>query len=96
MDIDNNNIYILGRSLGGAVACHVASNAANRLKIKGVILENTFTSISDVATRKFYLLSKLIAPFLRNKWESINEIRSFACPILFIVGEIIVYLGKKD
>jgi|JI6StandDraft_1071083.scaffolds.fasta_scaffold11265_1 fermentation-respiration switch protein FrsA (DUF1100 family) len=82
--IDRNQIYVLGRSLGGAVACHTLSNSENRLMVKGVILENTFPSIADILKRG--ILSSLLIPLLRNKWESIKEIPSIACPIMFISG----------
>lgn len=45
-DINNNRIFVFGRSLGGAVACELAMNKGNSLK--GVILENSFTSIADM------------------------------------------------
>lgn len=45
-DINNNRIFVFGRSLGGAVAAQLAQNKGNQ--IQGVILENTFTSIADM------------------------------------------------
>ena len=86
--IDRSQIYILGRSLGGAVGCYVASNSENRPTIKGLILENTFTSIADVLRSRFSILSWVLTPLLRNKWESIKEIPSIMCPILFIIGTL--------
>lgn len=87
-EIDRSQIYILGRSLGGAVACYVASNSENRLMIKGIILENTFTSLADVVRKNFRLLSYLMVPLLRNHWNSKAEIKSIPCPILFITGTV--------
>ncbi len=40
-------ISVMGKSLGGATAIHLA--AANPGKIRSLIVENTFTSIEDVA-----------------------------------------------
>jgi len=37
---------VFGRSLGGAVAVELAMNKGNHLR--GVIIENTFTSIADM------------------------------------------------
>ena len=45
-DIDNDRIFIFGRSLGGAVAIQLAMVQSNA--IKGLIVENTFTSIADM------------------------------------------------
>ena len=49
LNMDNVNpdrIFVFGRSLGGAVATELAMNKSNHLK--GVIIENTFTSIGDM------------------------------------------------
>lgn len=50
-------ISVMGKSLGGAAAIHLA--AANPGKFRTIIIENTFTSIEDVAhkviTRLFNL-----------------------------------------
>lgn len=43
----------MGKSLGGATAIHLA--AANPGKIRSLVVENTFTSIEDVAHKVNYL-----------------------------------------
>ena len=45
-NIDNDRLFVFGRSLGGAVAVRLA--AEKGANIKGLIIENTFTSISDM------------------------------------------------
>jgi len=45
--IDADNIFLFGRSLGGAVAFDVAAGGSGA-GIRGVIVENTFTSIADM------------------------------------------------
>ena len=45
--IDVDNLFIFGRSLGGAVAFDVAASGTGA-GIRGVIVENTFTSIADM------------------------------------------------
>ncbi len=42
-------IVVLGKSLGGAVALHLASS--NPEAFKAVVIENTFLSIEDVAPK---------------------------------------------
>ena len=42
-------VMLLGKSLGGAVAIHLA--AANPTRVRALLVENTFTSIEDVAPR---------------------------------------------
>ena len=41
---DNERVFLLGRSLGGAVAVHILVDSAR--VFKGAIIENTFTGIS--------------------------------------------------
>nr|GMD41151.1 alpha/beta hydrolase domain-containing protein WAV2 [Ipomoea batatas] len=55
-DIDTSRIVVFGRSLGGAVGAVLAKN--NPDKVSALILENTFTSILDMAG--------ILVPFL--KW----------------------------
>ena len=45
-DIDHTKIFIFGRSLGGAVTIDLASK--RQQDISGIIIENTFTSLSKV------------------------------------------------
>ena len=57
-DINPNKLFIFGRSLGGAVAIYLAAASSCRHLISGVILENTFTSIPEIA--KFLFNFKFI------------------------------------
>lgn len=58
--VNPDRLYLLGRSLGGAVALHLISKLdqedRGRPIFKGVIIENTFTSISDMADELFNFL----------------------------------------
>ena len=78
-DIDRENIFIHGRSLGGAVAIFAMTHFFKTkilypFKIKGVILENTFTSIPDMVDKVFPLLKVFKRFILRNYWRSIELI----------------------
>ena len=44
--INKNRVFLLGRSLGGAVALHTVKN--HPTLFRGVIVENTFTSLPDM------------------------------------------------
>ena len=44
--VNNDSLFLLGRSLGGAVSILLASR--HKTAFKGMILENTFSSISDM------------------------------------------------
>ena len=49
------DLFLLGRSLGGAVATYVATHPETPHDLfSGVILESTFTSISDMVDSMFY------------------------------------------
>ena len=73
-DIDTSKIVVFGRSLGGAVAVHLATNPATADKFGALLLENTFTTLPDLAVSLLPLLL-LVVPFSRNQWRSIDEIR---------------------
>jgi hypothetical protein len=66
------------------------------LLIKGVILENTFTSLSDVVAGFLFGFGYPLTFFLKNRWESVQEIPYFYCPILFITGISKYDLALKD
>jgi len=82
-DIDKSLIFVLGTSIGGAVAIALAT--ANPDKLRGLILENTFTSLPDV-TRA---LMPFLGPFtwaIRDRWNNVQRIKDLTVPILFISG----------
>ncbi len=87
-DIDRTRIVAFGRSLGGAVAAALA--VANPGALRAVVLENTFTSIPDMAGCLMPLLAKLVgtgAPLnflVRDRWHTASRIAAIAAPLLFI------------
>ena len=74
----NKRVFLMGRSFGGAVATYCAS----KYQCRGLILENTFTSIPDVLVSKH--LKWLTWLVHRNKWNSLERIQKVECPVLFI------------
>ncbi|XP_068124123.1 protein ABHD13 isoform X1 [Hyperolius riggenbachi] len=85
-DIDKTKIILFGRSLGGAVAVHLASENAHR--ISAVILENTFLSIPHMASTLFSFLPMRYLPLwcYKNKFLSYRKISQCRMPSLFISG----------
>jgi pimeloyl-ACP methyl ester carboxylesterase len=86
-DLDLNNIFIMGSSIGGAVAIDVTSK--NQDKVRGLILENTFTNMSDMVNLVFPypMISKVASLLLLDKWESRTRIATIdRVPILFLSG----------
>lgn len=88
-DIDTENLFVFGRSLGGAVAISLA--AANPGALRGVLVENTFTCIRGMAGALFPFLAVLPEPWfealLENKWHSDDIIGDIKMPFLFLAGE---------
>jgi fermentation-respiration switch protein FrsA (DUF1100 family) len=83
--IDQSNVYIFGRSLGGAVAIYIAEKL--KPQVKGIILENTFSSMGDMVDHLFPFLKRFKNFLLRNKWPSNERIKNLDYPILFISSE---------
>ena len=91
--INNDRVFLCGRSLGGAVNIHTMARLAEQKNewIRGVILENTFTSISDMADKLFPFLTaipNIKKRMLRLDWNSQEKIAKITRPILFVAGAI--------
>ncbi len=72
------DIIIYGRSLGGAVAIELASQTSPR----AVIVESTFTSLSDMAADIYpYLPTRLL---LRHRYPSVTTIAKLEAPLLIV------------
>lgn len=69
-----DRVIVLGRSLGGAVAMHLACSQ----KVAGLILESTFVTAFRVVTRV------QIFPF--DRFRNIDKIKLVHCPVLIIHG----------
>jgi hypothetical protein len=85
-------VVVFGRSLGGAVAVDLAAGR----DLGGVILESTFSSLSDEAARAFGWPGALIA---RGRFDSAAKIGRVRAPLLFIHGDrdevVSVELGRR-
>ncbi|XP_055387433.1 protein ABHD13 [Condylostylus longicornis] len=86
-DLDNSQIILFGRSLGGAVVIDVVSDYAYHNRIKAMIVENTFTNIPEMALRLLHPYVKYIPTlFYKNQYNSLKKIKSVTMPCLFISG----------
>lgn len=70
--------------MGGAVAAQLAVKKGN--SIKGLILENTFTSIGEMVDSLMPLVAKFKYFIQRLFYPTIDRIDKIECPILFIRG----------
>lgn len=89
----SQRMIVMGTSLGGAVATHVASLPQNQRFIAGVILENTFTSISDMA-------DALFTPIIEKKLPNghlyvIPFCKYFLKPVVLFIGWFTVDAIKR-
>lgn len=83
--IDRNQVFLFGRSLGGAVAAYVALD--NSLPFKGVIIENTFSTMGDLVDIMFPPLKYVKHFLLKSKFETIKIIGKIKKPLLFCRSE---------
>lgn len=79
--IDRSQVFLFGRSLGGAVAANVALD--DSLPFKGVIIENTFTTLGDLVDVMFPPLKYVKNFLLKSKFETIKIIGKIKKPLLF-------------
>jgi abhydrolase domain-containing protein 13 len=91
-DIDTSRIVLFGRSLGGAVALHLAARFEDSLK--AAIIENTFTSVEDMVPKVLPFLGPVIGSkrplnFLvrNNKWRNTDVIQQIEkLPLLLMAS----------
>jgi pimeloyl-ACP methyl ester carboxylesterase len=85
-------VVVFGRSLGGAVAVDLAQDR----KLAGLILESTFSSLSDAGAVHF---TRLAAPIVWGRFPSEQKIRRVRSPLLFFHGDsdrtVPLHLGEK-
>ncbi|KAI3913653.1 hypothetical protein MKX01_035849 [Papaver californicum] len=94
-DIDTSRIVVFGRSLGGAVGSVLTKN--NPDKVAALILENTFTSILDMAGVLLPFLKwfiggssakgpRILNCVVRSPWSTVDIVGQVKQPILFLSG----------
>ena len=77
-------IYLYGRGIGAGVAMHMAET--NPGIIRGLILENAFTSISDVVDYQFNIIKHFKQYLVTNYWNNAEIAEKLPMPILYIAG----------
>jgi pimeloyl-ACP methyl ester carboxylesterase len=85
--MDSTKIFLFGRSLGGAVALDLALYAEHQnLPLAGVIVENTFTSISNMVDHLMPYVAPLKNLVLRIGWDSLIIVPHLSMPVLYLAG----------
>ncbi len=70
-------IVILGKSLGGAAAVHLAT----RVQPAGIVLQSCFTSVPDMATRHYSFVPRFI---VRTKMDNLAKMSRVTCPVMVV------------
>ena len=90
--IPKDRIILYGESIGGAVAIDLAS----REEVRGLITEETFSSVKDMAKMAYPVIPHFV---FSARFNSVSKIGQVSCPKLIIhsVDDEIVpfYLGEK-
>jgi hypothetical protein len=87
-NVDVKKLFVFGRSLGGAVAFHLAKYAhlSNYPSLAGVLVENTFVSISDMVDHLMPYVAPLKSLVLRIGWNSGEIVPTINTPTMFLAG----------
>lgn len=87
-DVNHSEIVVFGRSLGGAVAIDLAIRENYSNRIWCLVVENTFTSIPDMARvlLGWKILQYFPIFFYKNKYLSYQKVKQIRIPTLFISG----------
>lgn len=78
-DVDPERVFLYGRSLGSAVATHLASTRP----VAGLVLDSPFTSAREMRRRLYPLLPAFI---LRLRLDNLDAIGRLRCPVLVFHG----------
>ncbi|MCA9153611.1 MAG: alpha/beta hydrolase [Pirellulaceae bacterium] len=78
--IATGDVVLFGRSIGGGVAVHLASAQGAR----ALVLDRTFDSIVNVASRRFWWMP--VRLLMRNRYDSLAKIVAYQGPLLQLHG----------
>lgn len=82
--LNQQQVYVFGNELGGAVATYGTQFFQDRLR--GLILQNTFFDMSNAVDDTNWLFRLLRPLILANYWPTGERIVNVTTPILFISG----------
>jgi hypothetical protein len=91
--VETNDIVVVGRSIGGGVAVGMAAEQGAR----ALVLENTFSRMTDAAASLYPWLP--VRLFMKNRYNSLRRIKSYNGPLFQCHGaadEVVpIALGRK-
>lgn len=80
----STQVYVLGNVLGGAVGLY--GSLLYQDQLKGLILQNTFSSMSNAIEDACWMFRFLSPLILKNYWPNEERIANLGIPVLFISG----------
>jgi uncharacterized protein len=83
-NIPPERIVLFGESLGTGVAVQVASERPAELPIGAVVLEAPYSSIADVAQRRYPLVP--VRRLIKDKFDSMAQIAAVRAPVLVLLA----------
>jgi uncharacterized protein len=78
-DVDPGSVYVYGRSLGSAVATHVAATH----QAAGLILESPFTNARGMAARHYWIFPRFL---VRLGLDNVGRMPQIHCPTMVLHG----------
>ena len=81
LNFDYENLIIYGESLG----CAVAVELRTRHKFKSIVLEDPFTSIPDIARKRYKIYP--VRNLILDKFDNYSKIDKILSPLLIISGK---------
>lgn len=82
--IKPQNIFVYGHSIGGAITIELATKHP---EMAGLIVEGTFTSIKDIASKNQFFRILPLNLILTQHFDSISKIKLLQTPILILHGD---------
>jgi len=93
-DDNNNHFFVLGQSLGGAIAIYTVANSPYKNQIKAVIIDSAFSSYRAIAAEKIANLAikgicqNSLALLFNDDYSPVKWIKKiYPVPVLIIHGE---------
>jgi len=85
-DIDKERIIVYGQGIGGSLAIHLATQESTKKLFQAMVIENTFTSVHDMAAALIPSWLSVLTGLLKCQFDSLAALRQskLDIPTLFI------------
>lgn len=95
---DNSKTIFYGNSLGGAIACKTLLTLIEQQKKipSGLLLESTFTSVTDMAKKRYPVMHFLFANFLYDTFNSKKNLKDIIKLKKKLLPKILISHSKED